>query len=77
MGDNLGAIFMSNNQAQDRRTKHIDVRYHHIREVTESGLIVTYHIPTNQNIADLLTKNLAWVKFIGFRNQLGLVFSKS
>ena len=76
MGDNLGAIFMSTNQAQDRRTKHIDVRYHHIREVTESGLIVTYHIPTNQNIADLLTKNLAWVKFIGFRNQLGLVFNK-
>ena len=74
LGDNMGSIFMSNNQAQDRRTKHIDVRYHHIREVTESGLVSVYYIPTDQNVADLLTKNLAWVKFKRFRDQLGLEF---
>ena len=74
LGDNMGSIFMANNQAQDCRTKHIDVRYHHIRETTESGLVIPYYIPTDQNVADLLTKNLTWDKFKPCRDQLGIEF---
>jgi hypothetical protein len=36
-GDNQGAIFIASNAVQEKRTKHIDIRYHYIREVVESG----------------------------------------
>jgi hypothetical protein len=56
--DNQGAIKLSRNPQHHKRTKHIDVRYHFIRESTQSGLIRLVHIPTNEMVADILTKAL-------------------
>lgn len=74
-GDNQGSIFLGSNPVQERRTKHIDIRYHYIRERIESNEVDLYYIPTNDNVADLLTKNLALVKFKKFRDQLGIIFN--
>ena len=61
--DNTGAIFLMENQVVGNRTKHIDIRMHHIREMMsavgdeEARLIVKF-IRSEKNIADLETKNV-------------------
>ena len=74
--DNQGAIFIASNPVTERRSKHIDIRYHYIREVIECGLVEVNYIPGENNPADLLTKNLGRVKFEKFRSMYGLYFPK-
>ena len=74
-GDNQGAIFISSNPVTERRSKHIDIRYHYIREVIAQGHIEVFFIDGNDNPADMFTKNLGHVKFLKFRSALGLEFS--
>jgi len=76
-GDNQGAIFIASNPVQERRTKHIDIRYHYIRQVLEKGEVALYFIEGSENPADMLTKNLGHVKFLKFRGQLGIDFKES
>ena len=45
------------------RTKHIDVRYHFVREVFEKGKILLQKIPTADNPADMMTKVVTTIKF--------------
>ena len=73
-GDNQGAIFIASNAVQEKRTKHIDIRYHYIREVVEQRQIDLFFIPTEENPADMFTKNLARDKFLSCRSQLGIRF---
>src|ERR1700753_3777758 len=75
-GDNQGLIFIASNPITGKRSKHIDIRYHYIREVIECKLTEIYFIDGDDNPADLLTKNLGSVKFLKFRAQLGLEFLK-
>jgi hypothetical protein len=56
--DNQGAIKLSKNPLYHNRTKHIDVKYHFIRESTQKGLIQLVYIPTGEMVADILTKSL-------------------
>ena len=56
--DNTGAIFLSKNQQVGSRTKHIDVRYHFIREKVKAGDIRVDYVNTLKNPADLLSKNV-------------------
>jgi len=72
--DNQGSIFIGSNPVQERRTKHIDVRYHYIRECVEDGKVELFWVPTDENPADMFTKNLGHVKFLNFRSMLGLEF---
>ena len=60
--DNQGAIFLAKNETSTR-TKHIDVRYHFIRELVEAGVIKIEYVNTKDNIADALTKNLSSEQF--------------
>jgi hypothetical protein len=73
-GDNQGSIFISSNPVQERRSKHIDIRYHYVRECVEEGKIAIFFIDGSHNPADLFTKNLGQAKFEYFRKQLGLEF---
>jgi histone deacetylase 1/2 len=57
-GDNNGAIFMSNHSHVGPRTKHIDVRYHFIRQLIEEGKLIYKKIKGDENPADILTKNV-------------------
>ena len=74
-GDNQGAIFIASNAVTEKRTKHMDIRYHYIKEVVEQGKVRLYFVKTDENPADMLTKNLARDKFLNCRNTLGIVFS--
>ena len=73
-GDNQGSIFLASNPIQERRTKHIDIRFHYIRERVEMRQVELFYVRTDDNIADILTKNLALVKFKKFRDLLGITF---
>lgn len=72
--DNMGCISIAENSVNHNRTKHIDVRYHFVRERLEDNTITLKHIDTQNQVADTFTKPLAEVKFIESRNNLGLSF---
>ena len=72
--DNQAAIFISSNPVTERRSKHIDIHYHYIRELVEDKKVEVFYISTDENPADLFTKNLGRVKFLKFREMLGLMF---
>jgi hypothetical protein len=73
-GDNMGSIFIAQNPVLDKRLKHIDIRFHYIRQEVQAKKIDIYFIEGAENPADMFTKNLARVKFEKFRAQLGLEF---
>ena len=70
--DNQAAISLAKNPVSHARTKHIDTRYHFIREEVQNGVIALKYIPTKQMVADILTKPLAKTLFMELRHALGL-----
>ena len=54
--DNSSTICIVENPVEHNKTKHIEVRFHFIRECNEKGLIKVVKIHTDQNVSDLLTK---------------------
>ena len=59
--DNRACRLMIKNRGSHRRTKHIRVRYHFIRELAEDGVIDIQPISSKENLADMFTKNLTRV----------------
>jgi hypothetical protein len=57
--DNNGAIKLSENPEFHKRSKHIDIRYHFIREAISSNLIKVVYINTKEQLADPLIKGIA------------------
>ena len=55
--DNVGAIFMSENVSTSSRTKHVDTRYHFVREFVEEGFVKIIFVRSEDNISDPFTKN--------------------
>jgi hypothetical protein len=70
--DNQSAIALSKDHQYHARTKHIDIQYHFIRWVIENGSIRLIYCPTEDMIADTLTKPLLSVKAKHFAAKLGL-----
>jgi transposase InsO family protein len=70
--DNQGGIDLASNPKYHDRTKHIDIRYHFIRDATQKGLVQLVHLPSSENTADILTKPLSKEKFEGHRAGMGL-----
>ena len=61
--DSQSAIHLAKNQVYHARTKHIDVRYHFVREIIEEGEVLVQKIKTSDNPADMLTKVVTTIKF--------------
>ena len=55
--DNQGAIALANSKKFQRRTKHIDLRYHFLQEYVEKGVITVVFVRSAENRADIHTKN--------------------
>ena len=72
MCDNSSAISISKNPVQHSRTKHIDIRYHFLRDHADQGTIELLFVPTDTQLADLFTKPLGNERFIKLRHQLGI-----
>lgn len=70
--DNKSAIDLAKNPVFHGRSKHIDIRYHFIRECVERGEIVIKHVRTDEQRADTLTKALPIIKFEKMRQLLGV-----
>ena len=70
--DNQGAIALAKDNKFHSRTKHIDLRYHFIREAVQDKKISVSYVPTDENVSDVLTKALARPKFQRFVKMLGL-----
>lgn len=60
--DNQSAVFLSKNQTYHERTKHIDVKFHFIRDILSEGKIVLKKIASYENSTDMLTKALTLKK---------------
>ena len=59
LGDNLGVIQSATKIDGMLKKKHVAISYHRVREAVASGTVVISHIPSNQNVADLMTKALS------------------
>ena len=71
--DNQGAIAMAKNPVGHKRTKHIDIKHHFIREAVHDGTIALEYCETKQMLVDILTKALPKPQFEKLREKLGLV----
>nr|GEZ71509.1 retrovirus-related Pol polyprotein from transposon TNT 1-94 [Tanacetum cinerariifolium] len=70
--DNKSAIALCCNNVQHSRSKHIDIRYHFIKEHVENGAIEVYFVNTKYQLADLFTKALGRDRIEFLINKLGM-----
>jgi Reverse transcriptase (RNA-dependent DNA polymerase) len=68
--DNTSCIAIAESEGLSSRTKHIDVRYHYIRETVASGIIDIQHISTDVMLADFFTKALPVHRFLELKRRL-------
>lgn len=54
-------------------SKHIDLRYHYIRNIVQKGVVKLQYISTNEQTADILTKSLSRVEIAYFYERVGVV----
>ena len=62
--DNMGAIFILNNDQVGQRTKHIDVKWHHVRDMIKDGDLVVMYVRSEDNPADIMMKNTKEAPYI-------------
>jgi hypothetical protein len=70
--DNESAIALSRNPVFHDRSKHIDVKFHYIRECIEENRVQLQSIKTEEQLADILTKALGRDRFCELRSRLGV-----
>ncbi|CAJ2635927.1 unnamed protein product [Trifolium pratense] len=70
--DNSSSIKLSKNPIMHGRSKHIDVRFHFLRDLTKDGTIELVHCRSEEQLADLLTKPLKLESFCKLREGLGM-----
>ena len=73
MEDNQGAISTALNPVFHRKTKHIHIRYHYVRESIADNIIDVIYCPTGEMTADALTKPLTNEQFEYLRDKMGLL----
>lgn len=71
--DNQGCLALANNPVNHTRTKHIDVQYHFVREKLENEAFKLEYCPTENMLADLLTKPIAKHQFQKLREGLQIM----
>ncbi|GKV38176.1 hypothetical protein SLEP1_g46114 [Rubroshorea leprosula] len=71
--DNQSAIYLNKNPQFHSRTKHVDLRYHWIRDAIEEKVLDVEKVHTDDNSSDMMTKSLVRSKFEFCKSQAGLV----
>jgi hypothetical protein len=72
--DSTSAISVAKNLMLHSKTKHIDVRYHFLRDYQEKGDIELCHVATQNQIVDIFTKPLDQATFARLWGELGICF---
>ena len=71
-GDNTASLTLAEEPQLNDRSKHIDIAYHHVRDLAEKNRISVSYIPTREMLSDGLTKPLSRVLFEYHREEMGL-----
>jgi hypothetical protein len=71
--DNKSAISLIKNQVLNDRSRHIDTRFHLIREHEANGMVSVQFIGRNELLGNILTKSLSRVKFLELCKTIGLL----
>jgi len=71
--DNQGCIVTASSGKESHKLKHVDIRYHFLREVIEKGDITVKYIGTKEQLADIMTKALPTATHVENRRKLGLI----
>ncbi|KAL8155088.1 hypothetical protein AgCh_000465 [Apium graveolens] len=71
--DNTSAIAITENPVQHSRTKHIDIKYHFIREHVMNGTVELHFVPSEKQLADIFTKPLDESTFTRLVSELGML----
>jgi len=71
--DNQSCIKLANNQKFSKRSKHIDTKYHFIKDLSKDDKISLEYCPSENMIADMLTKELQQVKLRKLSKESGLI----
>ncbi|WVZ73173.1 hypothetical protein U9M48_021517 [Paspalum notatum var. saurae] len=70
--DNQSAIELAKNPVLHDRSKHIDIRFHFIRDGVTGGRIILGHVGTGQQLADILTKPLGQKRLVQLMVKIGV-----
>ena len=70
--DNSSTIKLSKNPVMHGRSKHIDVRFHFLRDLTRDGVVELKHCVTQEQVADIMTKPLKLDMFLKLRESMGV-----
>ena len=75
--DNESAIKLANNPVNHSRTKHIDIRYHFLRDHEGKGDIAIHHVSIEKQLVDIFTKPLDESRFYALRSELNIIDSRN
>jgi hypothetical protein len=71
--DNESAVKIATNPVQHKRTKHIDIRHHFLRDHASKGDMVMESVRTDDQLADIFTKPLDETRFCKLRSELNVI----
>ena len=72
MVDNQAAITLAKNPILHDRSKHIDIKFHFLRDCINRGQIVIEFVETGRQLADILTKSFGRLRFMELRKMIGM-----
>ena len=55
------------------KSKHIEIKYFYIRDLVRDGAVKPQYVPIDEQVVDILTKPLSRMKFVYFREKLGVI----
>jgi hypothetical protein len=68
--DNTSAISLAENKMVTAKSKHIETKYHFVKQLITNGDVAVEHVAGMENVADIFTKPLGRIKFTTFRDML-------
>ena len=71
--DNKSAIELAKNPVNHERSKHIDIRFHFIRDHVKKGSVELVHVASQDQVADIFIKPLPKVFLDKFKKMIGMM----